>query len=154
MKSKRYYDYEIFKDEFDKSQKDLEKRKAIRELKDYIKMEYERQLKEGVLDIEAEKIRLEKALGIYYHVANDKNNYFRTLLTFTITTMVTTGLFEIIKALPISSLFKGAIMVVTIGVIMLFVTQIDTDSKHYEKDFVNLLSLKVLKEIEEVENKI
>lgn len=153
MKGKRYYDYEIFKEEFDKSQGDLEKRKAIRDLKDYIKMEYERQLKDGVLDIEAERIRLEKALGIYYHIANDKNSYFRTLLTFTITTMVTTGLFEIVKGLPISSLFKGSIMVVIIGVIMLFVTQVDTGSKHYEKDFVNSLSLKVLKEIEEFESK-
>ena len=67
--------------------------------------------------------------------------------------MITTGLFEIVKGLPTSSLFKGSIMVSIISIIMLFVTQVDTDSKHYEKDFVNSLSLKVLKEIEAMENK-
>lgn len=149
MKSKRYFDYEIFKNEFDNSQKDLEKRKSIRKLKDYIKFEYKRQLQEGLLDIEAEKIRLEKELGIYYHIANDKNNYFRTLITFTITTMITSGLLEIVKALQISSLFKCIISIIIINILLLLITQLDLDSKHYEKDFVNFIALKVLKEIEE-----
>ncbi|MBS5886206.1 hypothetical protein [Clostridium sp.] len=148
MKSKRYFDYEIFKNEFDKSQKDLEKRKAIRDLKDYIKGEYERQLKEGILDIEAERIRLEKNLGVYYHVANDKNNYFRTMGIFAITTMITTGLFQTIDILISNNYIKVLGKGIFILAFMYSIAQLDTDSKHYEKDFVNSLSLKVLKEIE------
>lgn len=153
MKDKRYYDYEIFKDEFDKNQNDLEKRKAIRDLKDYIKGEYERQLKEGILDIEAERIRLEKNLGVYYHGANDKNNYLRTMATFAITTMITTGLFQTIDVVISNNYIKAVGKGVFILAFMLVITQIDTDSKHYEKDFVDSLSLKVLKEVEKEEDK-
>ncbi len=149
MESKRYFDYEIFKNEFDKSQKDLEKRKAIRDLKDYIKGEYERQLKEGVLDIEMERIRLEKDLGIYYHVANDKNNYFRTIGLFAITTMITTGLFQTIDIFINNNYIKVLVKGIFILAFMYSIAKLDTDSKHYEKDFVNSLSLKILKEIGE-----
>lgn len=148
MDNKRYFNYEMFKNEFDRNQKDLERRKAIRELKDYIKAEYERQLKEGILYIEAEKIRLEKELGIYYHVANDKNNYFRTLGTFAITTMITTGLFQTVDVLITNNYIKVAVKGIFILVFMWFIMEVETGSKHYQRDFVNSLSLKVLKEIE------
>ena len=151
MENKRYHDYEMFKYEFDKNQTNLEKREAIRDLKDYIKAEYERQLEEGNLDIEAERIRLEKELGVHYYLANDKNSYFRTLMIFTITTMITTGLFEMINKLPIRDVFKTSLIILIIMIIMLKIMQMDIDSKHYQKDFVNSISLKVLKEIEEDE---
>lgn len=152
-KDENYYNFEIFKSEFDKSLLNPMKKKGLKKLYLYIKESYENQIKQGTFEIKYERIRIEKDLGKYYVISKEKANNLNGTIKIITTSMLTYGVINVIMGLDIPIFLKGGIITVILSVFLLMVMDGDLKSKHYEKDVVNSLSLIVLDELEEEINK-
>ncbi|EOU1580134.1 hypothetical protein ACSXDI_06185 [Clostridium perfringens] len=138
--------------EFDKYQnKDSYYYDSMNELYNYIKEEYRKKISEGILNIEIERMRIERSLGNHKNIS-EKLDVANIGLVTGIMTVSITAIFTCLEELAKGEKISWEIVVFLI--IIMFVSFVreayksHKDSNVSERDLVNYISLKVLDDIE------
>ncbi|WP_338595623.1 hypothetical protein QJR28_02330 [Clostridium baratii] len=120
---------------------------TIEKLYKHIKEEYLKKLEDGNLDINSERIRIEMCLG--KHRGESKDFDLNRIGIIIILIPILIGLIEdYIKAVWENTFLQSIFMLIIILVIIYMILKIDSVNKDAKMDFVNYISLIVLKDIE------
>ncbi|EOU1478349.1 hypothetical protein [Clostridium perfringens] len=138
--------------EFDKYQnRDSYYYDSMNELYNYIKEAYIKKISEGILNIEIERMRIERSLGNHKNIS-EKLDVANIGLVTGIMTVSITAIFTWledsakVKIIP----WEMAILIIVM-MFIIFIREAYKSNKNsgvYEKDLVNYISLKVLDDIE------
>ncbi len=140
---------DICKNIFDDYQIDTNEEKIlIDELYEYIRNLYMERLNKGDLNIEKEKIRINRSLGKYKAENKEREDKLRAMVVSIYLTVSINVFLWFIK-----DIFKiEFVVIVSIVFLVLFLNYMDKQikkDKNEERDLVNRLSLIVLKDIED-----
>lgn len=138
--------------EFDKYQnKDSYYYYSMNELYNYIKEEYRKKISEGILNIEIERMRIEKSLGEHKKIS-EKLTASNIALMTSIITLSIGNMFKILEDWTKDNSIPWYVIWILLIVLMLVLTRetyrANKDSNANERDLVNYISLKVLDDIE------
>ncbi|EHK2357032.1 hypothetical protein KCK31_002498 [Clostridium perfringens] len=138
--------------EFDKYQnRDSYYYDSMNELYNYIKEEYRKKISEGILNIEIERMRIEKSLGEHKKIS-EKLTASNIALMTSIITLSIGNMFKILEDWTKDNSIPWYVIWILLIVLMLVLTRetyrANKDSNANERDLVNYISLKVLDDIE------
>lgn len=141
---------DICKNIFDDYQIDTNEEKIlIDELYEYIREVYMERLHKGNLNIEKEKIRINRSLGKYKAENKEKEDKLRAMVVSIYLTVIINIFLWFVK-----DIFKfGFAVTFSIVLLIIFLYFMDIEikkDKNEERDLVNKLSLIVLKDIEDL----
>lgn len=138
--------------EFDKYQnKDSYYYDSMNELYNYIKEKYTKKISEGILNIEIERMRIEKNLGNHKKTSEKLSTSNIALITSIITVSMGalfTLVEELVKSDYIPWYVAWSFILIVISILVRQVYKSYKDSNFNERDLVNYISLKVLNDIE------